>query len=428
MIIKEQLTAEQLLNAIEFDKKDELLAIKEKYQKPKFSLMYDYIFNNYIAYYLGRDVSIDTKQETVYDDIVNMNKETIKEFLRDLLLFKKAYMTYGLSGGMIRFEKLDPLTLTEIMYLDAETNGIDAYAYLRKYQREEYANGEYQTNDYVDVYMKDAMYVYTGSTGSYILVKKYDYVIGEQFSWSKIPIIGGESQEFFKRIFPFIEQIFSIEDTAVSLYNDLPDSFIVIRNYSGTDKATAKQELNDYRIAFVDGDGGMATESLPTDSAAYKIFKEDLMSTFFKLVGLPIVDNFGNASGVALKYLYKQLAMCSQFIEEPLKLAIEEMVAAIREKHNPTDTQGFTVRFNPDVVQDDTALIKNINDSRGLIPDEDLAKHNPFYKTEYVTAEVNLDFYSPNLDNEDKESDEDDDDRISEEDIKALQEASRSGA
>ena len=424
MIINEKMKYKDLVDLIEWEHDKEYEERYEKYHEEKIQLYSDFIFNAYLAFFLDEDVTITCKQDTEeYDDFINLNKQSIMDAFIDYLSLGTYYMTYGFDDGKMKFKKLDP-RFTRCVYLaNVDTNEVTPYAYFNKVVRRELVDKTWTDVEYVHVYAKEGLYVFkTGTTQKdrlgknkpittkTKLVKQYPYLISEnkanKFEWSQIPVISADKCDFFDKIYPFMKEILDIQTTAGKLYNELPDSILVLKNYSGTDLQTAKEDLKEYRMAKVEGDGDMKAVILPTEAASYEAFITDITKRFFKLIGMPDVDNFGNASGISLKYIYKQLAIAANFLEQKLFECIKAMLYAYQDFYKNKQYEDVTIIFNTTIIESDEEKINNINNSRGLIPDDDLIKIHPYYKPEFgYTVETNSDIYSPNMDTQENKDD-----------------------
>ena len=422
MIINKKLPYKELVGLIEWNKdKNNYDTRYKKYHEEKIQLYSDFIFNAYLAFFLDEDVTITSKNDSdEYDDFVNLNKQSIMDAFVDYLSLGTYFLTYGFENGRMKFKKLDP-RFTRVVYLaDIETNEVKPYAYFNKVIRRELVDKSWTDVEYVHVYAKEGLFIYKNvpvkglkpttklQTAKYDLVKQYPYLISKdkkkKFEWEGIPVISADECDYFDKIYPFMRQIIDIQETAGKLYNELPDSILVLKNYSGTDLGTARDDIKEYRMAKVEGDGDLKAVVLPTEAESYKEFITDITKRFFKLIGMPDVDNFGNASGISLKYIYKQLAIAANFLEQKLMDCIKEMLHAYQEFYKDKKYEDVTIIFNTTIIESDEEKINNINNSRGLISDEDLVKIHPYYKPEYSFETPEVEGYSPNVDDISKQS------------------------
>lgn len=415
MIINEKVKYQDLVDLIDWNYDKDYDKRYAKYHEEKIQLYSDFIFNAYLAFFLDEDISITSENNAQeYDDFINLNKQSIMDAFIDYLSLGTYFLTYGFNNGKMKFKKLDP-RFTRVVYIyDKETNEVKPYAYFNKVVKRELVDKSWTNVEYVDVYAEDGLYVFrtkenidlTAKDKKFIsktkLVKKFDYLISKdskkKFNWSNIPVISpADNCDFFDKIYPFMRQIIDIQETAGKLYNELPDSILVLKNYSGTDLETAKEDIKQHRMAKVEGDGDLKAVVLPTEAESYKEFITDITKRFFKLIGMPDVDNFGNASGISLKYIYKQLAIAANFLEQKLMDCIKEMLYAYQDFYKDRKYEDVTIIFNTTIIESDQEKISNINDSRGLIPDEDLIKIHPYYKPDFSFETPAVNDVSPNL-------------------------------
>ena len=427
MIIYEKMKYKELVDLIEWSKDEDKYQDRyARYHEEKVQLYSDFIFNAYLAFFLDEDVSVTAQNDNdEYDDFINLNKDSIMDAFIDYLALGTYYMTYGFDNGKLKFKKLDP-RFTRVVYIcDIETNEVRPYAYFNKITRKELVDKAWTDVEYVYVYAKEGLFVYKTAVGSTDkgkgkkllngtkLVKQYPYIItdkkAKKFEWDEIPVITADKNDFFDKIYPFMKEILDIQTTAGRLYNELPDSILVLKNYSGTDLDEAKQDIKEKRMAKVEGDGDLKAVVLPTEAESYEAFITDITKRFFKLIGMPDVDNFGNASGISLKYIYKQLAIAANFLEPKLKDCINAMLHAYQDFFKNKQYEDVTIIFNTTIIESDEEKINNINNSRGLIDDETLIKIHPYYKPEFNydnpnnlpgTESANMDDQSMNVNKE----------------------------
>lgn len=415
MIIYKKMKYQKLVDLIDWKTHPEFQERYDKYHSDKIQLYSDFIFNAYLAFFLDEDVTVTAPGDNQeYDDFINLNKQSVMDAFMDYLALGTYFMTYGFDEGKMKFKKLDP-RFTRVVYLaDEETNEVTPYAYFNKVTRNELVDDKTWTDvEYVHCYAKEGLFVFKlgakVNDGKKIkvtrkteLVKQYPYIISakgsKKFEWDAIPVISADNCDFFDKIYPFMKEILDIQTTAGRLYNELPDSILVLKNYSGTDLDEAKEEIKEKRMAKVEGDGDMKAVTLPTEAASYEAFITDITKRFFKLIGMPDVDNFGNASGISLKYIYKQLAIAANFLEPKLEDCIKAMVHAYQDFYKEKKYEDVTIIFNTTIIESDEEKINNINNSRGLIDDETLVKIHPYYKPEYNNTNENNGEYSPNMD------------------------------
>lgn len=420
MIINEKMKYQDLVDLVDWTSDKKYEERYTKYHEDKITLYSDFIFNAYLAFFLDEDVTVTCKNDNQeYDDFINLNKQSIMDAFIDYLSLGTYYLTYGFDNGKMKFKKLDP-RFTRVVYLaNVDTNEVTPYAYFNKVSRRELIDKAWTDVEYIHVYAEDGLYVFKtkmqteikGKSKSLLnktkLVKKYDYLISEnkknKFQWSNIPVISADQCNFFDKIYPFMKEILDIQTTAGKLYNELPDSILVLKNYSGTDLGEARSDIKEYRMAKVEGDGDLKAVILPTEAASYEAFITDITKRFFKLIGMPDVDNFGNASGISLKYIYKQLAIAANFLEQKLMDCIKDMLHAYQDFYKNKQYEDVTIIFNTTIIESDEEKINNINNSRGLIDDEDLIKIHPYYKPEFSYVENDVDIYSPNVNTQDNE-------------------------
>lgn len=120
---------------------------------------------------------------------------------------------------------------------------------------------------------------------------------------------------------PLYRDLIDAYDKVVSGFaNDMEDVqevIFVIKNYGGTDKTEFMSDLKKSKLIKVEGDGGVDTIRAEIPFEARNAFLERTRRQIF-VSGMgvdPNPENFGNSSGVALKYLYSLLELKAVMLE-----------------------------------------------------------------------------------------------------------------
>lgn len=134
---------------------------------------------------------------------------------------------------------------------------------------------------------------------------------------------------------PLYRDLIDAYDKVVSGFaNDMEDVqevIFVIKNYGGTDKTEFMSDLKKSKLIKVEGDGGVDTIRAEIPFEARNAFLERTRRQIF-VSGMgvdPNPENFGNSSGVALKYLYSLLELKAVMLETQFRSGFAELVRAI---------------------------------------------------------------------------------------------------
>ncbi|GIQ67448.1 phage portal protein [Xylanibacillus composti] len=225
-----------------------------------------------------------------------------------------------------------------------------------------------------------------------VAVKENDEEDVLGMNWDRVPFIAWKYNEEEQ---PLIELVKSLvddydrnkSDNSNNL-EDLPESIYVFENYSGTDPGEARKNLSQYRIAFVDGDGGVDTVDIEINTEAYKVHMEQSRKDIYEF-GRGVdtqAANFGSApSGVALRFLYSDLDLDASLMETEFQAALEQVRWFVdTHLYNTTgvdySSEDVEFIFNKDMPIDEESIIRSIKDSFGILSDETLVAQHPWVR------------------------------------------------
>lgn len=177
-------------------------------------------------------------------------------------------------------------------------------------------------------------------------------------------------------------------DRVVSGYaNDLADIqevIFVLRNYGGEDLNTFLSELKRYKAIKVDGDslsaGGVETMQIEIPMEARLRFLELLKrQIFISGQGVdPDPQNFGNASGVALKYLYSLLEIKAGLLETEFRAGFDtwfRLIFSYLGADPLPEVQQVYYRNAIDNDEENSAIAK---ESMGLVSRRTILRNHPW--------------------------------------------------
>jgi SPP1 family phage portal protein len=167
---------------------------------------------------------------------------------------------------------------------------------------------------------------------------------------------------------------------------DLPNSIYVVKNYSGQGGGEFRENIARFRVAFVDGEGGVDTISLKLDTEAYRNHMEMTRKDIFEF-GRGVdtqSDKFASApSGVALRSLYQDLDLDCNDLENELQSGLKQLLwfidthlAAAKGKDYTQETATFI--FNRDVLINESEAITDAKNSTGVISKETIVANHPW--------------------------------------------------
>jgi SPP1 family phage portal protein len=165
---------------------------------------------------------------------------------------------------------------------------------------------------------------------------------------------------------------------------DIQEIIFVLTGYGGTDLAPFLRDLKKYKTVKLDDDGDNVHAGIQTLTIDIPIeAREKLLDITRKAIfeqgqGVdPQPEAFGNASGVALKYLYSLLELKAGLMETEFKLAFGEFIRAIC-KHLNVECKSIIQTWTRTAITNDTELATIAAQSKGSISDKTILKNHPW--------------------------------------------------
>lgn len=351
----------------------------------------------------------------MYRKIFNTTKEAIKEGINWL----NAYYD---ENGTLQFRRV-PGNQVRVFWADREHTKIAQL--IHYYEIVVYKGSESKTSTYADYYspngvihyvMEDSGFVRDkerpAEEGNFTLmvpqtedikndkgeVVETTYKLDEngniifepqQMVWDRIPWIPLKYNEeetsllkYIKEFQDYYEKVFS---AAVDVVIDIPNAIKVFKGYSGADLGELTRNIAKYRAVLVDPEGDANT--LETDfniDVFDKVLDRIRKDAYEDGGGVDMQsDKTGDKSGVGLKFLYSDLDLDLEELEQEMDVFFEWMLwfidYDIRMKYNKDyEDVEVTFSFNKTNIVNESELISMINNSRDMIPDSILLPRHPF--------------------------------------------------
>lgn len=166
---------------------------------------------------------------------------------------------------------------------------------------------------------------------------------------------------------------------------DIQQIIFVLTNYGG-EAGNTKQILQEMKkkVILVDSDGaddrsGISTLSIEIPVEARKeILATTRKAIFEQGMGIdPDPQNFGNSSGVALKYLYSLLELKTGMMETEFRISFNRLVRAILHANGVEEVDHILQKWKRSSVSNDQEMAQICNDSKGVISDETIIRNHP---------------------------------------------------
>lgn len=378
---------------------------------------------------LGKPYSIKTDDDTykqiledeyftkyMYRKIYNTTKEAIKEGIDWL----NAYYD---ENGTLQFRRV-PGNQVKVFWEDREHTKVAQLIHF--YEIEVFKGSEKKTCTYADYYSSNGVIHYVREDSGFVRDKerkkteegnfelmvpqteeiKNDkgevvettYKLDEngniifepqEMVWERIPWIPLKYNEeetsllkYIKSHQDYYEKVFS---AAVDVVIDIPNAIKYFKGYAGADLAELTRNIAAYRAILIDPDGDVG--SLDTDfniEVFDKVLDRIRKDAYEDGGGVDVQsDKTGDKSGVGLKFLYADLDLDLNELEQEMDVFFEWLLwfidFDIRMKHGTDYSEvEVTFEFNKTNIVNESELISMINNSRDMIPDSILLPRHPF--------------------------------------------------
>ena len=178
---------------------------------------------------------------------------------------------------------------------------------------------------------------------------------------------------------------------------DSPNATLILKGYDGENLGEFRRNLAAYKAIKITGDrdaqGGVEPLSVPINTAEVKTHLEQVRKDLYE-TGRGVdtqTDKLGNATGVALKFIYADLDLDCNGIEtefqsgfEMMRFFIDTYLQLIGQGDYSKERVDFIL--NRDIVINETEAVTNCKNSAGIISEQTIVANHPFVKD--VEAEL----------------------------------------
>ena len=211
----------------------------------------------------------------------------------------------------------------------------------------------------------------------------------QEMVWDKIPWVplkyNEEETSLLKYIKSYQDNYEKIISAAADIIIDIPNAIKYFKGYSGADLAELTRNIAEFRAVLVDPDGDVGSLDTDFNIEAFNSLLDRLRKDAYEDgAGVDVQsDKTGDKSGVGLKFLYSDLDLDLNELEQEMDVFFEWLLwfidFDIRMKHG-TDysEEEVTFEFNKTNIINESELISMINNSRDMIPDSILLPKHPF--------------------------------------------------
>lgn len=209
-------------------------------------------------------------------------------------------------------------------------------------------------------------------------------------SWGRVPAIPFKNNDDEIPDVKFIKSLIDDYDKSRSdVSNTLDEIRSVIfglKGYGGQNLSEFMRDLSYYRAILLDEDGGLDVYNPTIDIAAAKEHFDTLKDDIYSL-GQAVdksSDKIGNSpSGIALKFLYSGLDLKCNSMESNFQWAFGELMYFVNKYWEVTGQDTFkdediSIVFNRDIQINETEVVTNCANSKGIISDKTIIENHPF--------------------------------------------------
>lgn len=257
-----------------------------------------------------------------------------------------------------------------------------------------------KTFDVYEYWTEDKCYSYCKATDDTIDVGLFGYNqfvsfdgSGLQFNelshdFGRVPFIPFQNNNIATSDLDNVKSHIDVYDKVYSGFvNDLEDIqeiIFLLTNYQGAELSEFLSDIKKYKtvkLASNGADDRSGLETLTIDipiEAREKLLDITRKAIFEQGQGVdPQPRDFGNASGVALKYLYSLLELKAGLMETEFRLGFGELVRAICKFKN-IEVKNIVQTWTRTAITNDSELAIMCKDSAGIISKKTIVKNHPF--------------------------------------------------
>lgn len=183
---------------------------------------------------------------------------------------------------------------------------------------------------------------------------------------------------------PLIDVYDKVFSGFVNDLEDIQEIIFILTNYEGENLGEFLSQLKKYKTVKVENNGEADKSGLQTLTIDIPIeARKELLTITRKAIfeqgqGVdPQPDKLGDASGVALKYLYSLLELKSGLAETEFRCGFGDLVRAIC-KYLNINVDSIIQTWTRTAIQNDKELADICNQSEGVISKETIVAHHPF--------------------------------------------------
>lgn len=356
-----------------------------------------------VGYLLGLPLTVQTTNEEyqrrlneIFDRVF---LRTLKNLGKEAINKGKAWLhVYYNEDGELSFKKIPSEEIVPL-WRDAAHTELDAV--IRVYEVETFEGVTKRIVTKVEFWDREGIRRYVLENGMLIpdvevgeyaphvtLVQSDGSVQG--YNWQKVPFVCFKYNDEELPLVKFVKSLVDDYDKHTSdnsnNLEDLPNSIYVLKNYDGTNLGEFRRNLSIYRAVKLLDDGGVDTINLNINVEASEKHLDRLRKDIYEFgrgVDTQSERLGGDKSGEALKFIYADLDMDCNIIENEFQASLDQLrwfIDTHLANTTGTDYSGEHVDFifNRDIIINEAEVIANARSSVGIISDETIVANHPW--------------------------------------------------
>lgn len=214
-----------------------------------------------------------------------------------------------------------------------------------------------------------------------------EHVEGNRYehNWGRVPFIPFLNNDMetsdLKNIKGLIDTYDKVYSGFVDDLEDIQEIIFVLSGYGGTDLDEFLRDLKKYKTIKLDDDGENAglstlTIDIPVE-AREKMLAMTRKEIFEQGQGVdPQPENYGNASGEALKFMYALLELKAGLMETEFQTSLEEFIQVIC-RHTGILCDDIQQTWTRNMIKNTKELSEICRDGVGVISQKTIVKNHP---------------------------------------------------
>lgn len=204
--------------------------------------------------------------------------------------------------------------------------------------------------------------------------------------WDRVPFIPFMNNDMMTTDLQNTKKLIDCYDKVYSGFmddlEDIQEIIFVLSGYGGTDLKEFIQDLKKFKTVKLDADEenpGLSTLTIDIPvEAREKMLTMTRRAIFEQGQGVdPQPENYGNASGEALKFMYTLLELKAGLMETEFRISIEEFISVIC-KYLNVSYENINQTWTRNMIRSDKELADMCSSSNEIVSKKTLLKNHPF--------------------------------------------------